>query len=458
MDLVLTSTFSPGQSFATISIPAGFANIETNEFPAQSFSTAASSIAMGDSKSSTSTSSQEGTLYDRLGGDAFINILTCSFFDEIVENRDLKPFFKHISVAALKTHQVKLFRVIFGKDEEKPEEEDLLDFMLKTHTRLFRELGLDETHFDQVAGCFVQGLQSFQIGQGLIDECVAILVPLRVVFEYGAQVAAKEKDMDAAQLATLPKACAKMMGTPAPAVLPEYSKIEIPDWLPKALRKCSRTSNVRAWTCDLTDRFGAEGDVAIADTFLDQPYMDHHVYLVAFLELAFFPDHIENKQRQKLLKMIQYPRGRKSHRLSRALFDRMIDQFLLTCHAMGVQSHATGALEAKLRTHRQVFSMKSYKVGGVNAPHILRKVVDDQPANKKKKAPVVSKLAFDDDSRSITSKSSKGSYFSHESSQSGSVSPSKTKKSGSSAWSWLRSMRGKKTVDLKSVIVVSASS
>jgi truncated hemoglobin YjbI len=207
-----TPSIFPFDSFFT-KIAAGFAKIEPLTNPSPLSSTRCppphNRIAMGESKAPNSTSSQEKTLYDRLGGDSFINILTCSFFDEIAENPDLKPFFRHISVAALKTHQVKLFRVIFGNGEEKPEEEDLLDFMLKTHTRLFLELGLDETRFDQVANCFIQGLQSFQVGQGIIDECVAILVPLRVVFEYGAQVAAKEKVMDATQLKSLPKASAK---------------------------------------------------------------------------------------------------------------------------------------------------------------------------------------------------------------------------------------------------------
>lgn len=117
------------------------------------------------------------TLYERLGGDPVINLIVSNFFDEIIENPQLKKFFRDISTAALKTHQVKLFRVIFGPDDEKPDQDDLLDFMCQTHTRLFRENGLDETHFDMVADCFVRDLQTFQIDQDLIDECVEILVP-----------------------------------------------------------------------------------------------------------------------------------------------------------------------------------------------------------------------------------------------------------------------------------------
>lgn len=324
------------------------------------------------------------TLYDRLGGDSFMHCFTCSFFDEIVENEALRPFFKNISTAALKAHQVKLFRVIFGKEEDKPEEADLLDFMLRTHTRLFRELGLNETHFDKVAACFVQGLQTFQCDPALIDETVAILVPLRVVFEYGAQVAIKEKTMSPEEMKDLPKAHPKTFGTDAPVVLPEYSKIEIPDWLPEALQKNSNTGVVRAWTCDLTNRFGAEGDEAIADTFLDQPYMDHHVYLVALLQLAFMPDDVDPEVRGRAIEIVLFPRGPKSAPLSRDLFDKMISQFLVTCHVMGMSTSCVKIVEARLRSYRNTFASKTTLVGGLDAPHILQKNVRTRRRKGKK--------------------------------------------------------------------------
>lgn len=322
------------------------------------------------------------TLYDRLGGDVFIHMLVCNFFDEIVENPGLQPFFRNISVSALKTHQVKLFRVIFGKEEEKPEEEDLLDYMLRTHTRLFRELGLNEAHFDMVASCFVQGLQTFQVDQGMVDECVAILVPLRVIFEYGAQVAAREKLMDEDTKKALPVATPKTIGTSLEVILPDYSKIEIPDWLPEALKKGSRCGEVRAWTCDMTDRFGAEGDIRIADTFMDQPYMDHHVYLVAFLELAFLPESVDKKHSRMSLEIVQYPRGRRNAKLSRELFVRMITQFQLTCHKMGASNHVIKQAEQKLRAYLPMLAKKTTVVGGVDAPHSLgHGIKNDGPAD-----------------------------------------------------------------------------
>ena len=318
-----------------------------------------------------SCATNDATLYNRLGGDLFIQNLVCDFFDEILENPDLRPFFKNISVSAMKTHQVKLFRVIFGKDEEKPEEEHLLDFMLRTHTRLFRELGLNATHFDMVTNCLVQGLKTFQVDQSIIEECLAILVPLRDVFEYGAQVAAREKLMDEDTKKTLPVATPKTIGTNLEVVLPEYSKIEIPEWLPEALKKGSLCGDVRTWTCDLTDRFGVEGDAQIADTFLDQPYMDHHVYLVAFLQLAFLPKEVDKDHQRMILEIVQYPRGRQNAKLSADLFVRMITQFQFTCHKMGASNYVIQQADHKLRTYIPLFGKKTIIVGGVCAPHVL---------------------------------------------------------------------------------------
>lgn len=88
--------------------------------------------------------SNKKTLYERIGGDAFIIELTNTFFDEMVENDEVGHFFKHISMSALKYHCVKFFRVVLGPEEEKPEIGDLMDFLLQTHSRVFREMEMDD--------------------------------------------------------------------------------------------------------------------------------------------------------------------------------------------------------------------------------------------------------------------------------------------------------------------------
>ena len=135
----------------------------------------------------------ERSLCERLGGSANLRLILANFTDEIKEDPVLAPFFTNVSISALQTHHFKLFRVIFGPEEEQPDASEVQDYLLHTHRRLFQDLGLNETHFDKVALCFVQGLQTMLIEQEIVDECVEALVPLRAIFKHGAQMAAQEK-------------------------------------------------------------------------------------------------------------------------------------------------------------------------------------------------------------------------------------------------------------------------
>ncbi len=50
------------------------------------------------------------------------------------------------------------------------------------HFRLF-EMGSNETHFDMVAGHLVTSMKELAIPEDLITDVVAVVVPLREVFE-----------------------------------------------------------------------------------------------------------------------------------------------------------------------------------------------------------------------------------------------------------------------------------
>lgn len=66
-----------------------------------------------------------------------------------------------------------------------PEGYDAAGYMTRGHARLTAE-GLDETHFDVVAEHLVGALRSLDVPQALIDEVVAVVAPLRAVFERNA--------------------------------------------------------------------------------------------------------------------------------------------------------------------------------------------------------------------------------------------------------------------------------
>jgi hypothetical protein len=100
--------------------------------------------------------------------------------------------------------------------------------------------------------------------------------------------------------------------------------------------------------------------------------MDHHVYLVAFLELAFMPlDEVEPSHRQNVLDMVLYPRGRHNAPLSQMLFQRMIVQFVKTAQGKRMSQRQVEQAQVQLWAFMQYFSTVTVVVGGVNAAHVL---------------------------------------------------------------------------------------
>lgn len=75
---------------------------------------------------------------------------------------------------------------------EIPEDMDVATLISEKHKRLFA-MGLDERHFDVVAGHFVATLKHLGVKQAEIDEAVGIIGPLRPVFVEAAIEAKKEK-------------------------------------------------------------------------------------------------------------------------------------------------------------------------------------------------------------------------------------------------------------------------
>ena len=91
--------------------------------------------------------------------------------------------FEGLDKARMKAHQYKFFSMVFSGI---PEDVDIVDVVLSKHERLFREKGLNASHFDLVAGHFVGALESLQVPPELIKEATEVLVPLRPVFDQGA--------------------------------------------------------------------------------------------------------------------------------------------------------------------------------------------------------------------------------------------------------------------------------
>lgn len=122
---------------------------------------------------------KEPTLMDKLGGAPALTAAVEEFYKRILADPELAIFFDDSSMTVLKMHQLAFMKVAFSKI---PEDLDVMKLIKEKHARLF-EKGLNAKHFDKVASHFVGTLKFLNVPSNLIDECVAIIGPLRVVFE-----------------------------------------------------------------------------------------------------------------------------------------------------------------------------------------------------------------------------------------------------------------------------------
>jgi hemoglobin len=122
-------------------------------------------------------------LLDKIGGMAALEAAVDLFYEKILADDELAPFFAKTNMARLKEHQRNFLSLALT---EVPEDVNVPEIILIKHSRLFC-MGLNETHFDKVAGHLVASLEGLQLRNDYIDEIVAIVVPLRAVFEQGAK-------------------------------------------------------------------------------------------------------------------------------------------------------------------------------------------------------------------------------------------------------------------------------
>ena len=120
-----------------------------------------------------------------MGGDKALDAVVEEFYKRLIVDEDLQLFFHEVSVPKLKRHQKAFLKLAFTKI---PDSIDVPLYLLQKHERLFQELGLNELHFDKVAFHLVETLKSMGVPKKISDEVIAIVGPLRAVFQSGAEL------------------------------------------------------------------------------------------------------------------------------------------------------------------------------------------------------------------------------------------------------------------------------
>jgi hemoglobin len=110
-----------------------------------------------------------GSLYQRVGGEAAIMAAATLFYDKVLADPELAPFFASLDMEKQVSKQVAFLSWAFGGPERyafRP--------LGEAHARL-RALGLTDLHFDRVAAHLADTLRALGVEDELIEEALRIV-------------------------------------------------------------------------------------------------------------------------------------------------------------------------------------------------------------------------------------------------------------------------------------------
>ncbi len=113
-------------------------------------------------------------LYDEIGGQAAVDAAVDRFYDKVFADPLLIPFFEGIEPAAQRRKQKAFFTLLFRGEAANAD-----DYMRRAHARLVEEKGLDDRHFDAVAGHLQATLQELGVRPDLVQTVMSAAAGMR---------------------------------------------------------------------------------------------------------------------------------------------------------------------------------------------------------------------------------------------------------------------------------------
>lgn len=109
------------------------------------------------------------SLYERIGGDAAVRATVMKMYEKILSDEELAPFFEGIDVEALRRSQSAFVTYAFGGPNHYTGKN-----MRAAHKNAVQQ-GLNNRHFDLVAGHLQAAMQELSVPADLITEALAIV-------------------------------------------------------------------------------------------------------------------------------------------------------------------------------------------------------------------------------------------------------------------------------------------
>lgn len=110
------------------------------------------------------------TLFERLGGAVSIDAAVSTFYDRVLGDPELAPFFTGVDVRRLRVHQRAFLSMALGGAD---------GYRGRSLADVHQHLKIHDRHVDLVAGHLAAVLAALGVEAGLVDEVIAAVDGLR---------------------------------------------------------------------------------------------------------------------------------------------------------------------------------------------------------------------------------------------------------------------------------------
>lgn len=117
-----------------------------------------------------------GSLYDQLGGFSFVRKLVSDFYDRVLDEEDLVPFFEEVDMGRLVDHQTKFWATVLGGPASYTPEQ------LKV---IHGSKEIADQNFDLVLKLIRETLEDHEVGEQRVDIITEALDAYRSVIVCG---------------------------------------------------------------------------------------------------------------------------------------------------------------------------------------------------------------------------------------------------------------------------------
>lgn len=110
------------------------------------------------------------SLYERIGGEAAVKAAVDKFYSKILADANLAPFFAGVDMQRQQRHQENFMTFAFGGPNRYNGRG-----LRAAHAKLVHDKGLNDGHFDAVAGHLKATLEELSVAPALVQEVLTLV-------------------------------------------------------------------------------------------------------------------------------------------------------------------------------------------------------------------------------------------------------------------------------------------